>query len=68
MPGYLTTHVLDTATGRPAADLKITLRRAGGEVVKTVRAHDDRRADATGRPGSESLPLSPFGYTTYRGG
>ncbi len=44
--GRLTTHVLDTATGKPAAGLEITLSRAGGEVIKTVRTNDDGRVDA----------------------
>lgn len=48
--GRLTTHVLDTATGRPAAGLEITLSRTSGadthEVIKTVRTNEDGRVDA----------------------
>lgn len=44
--GRLTTHVLDTATGQPAAGLEITLSRIGGEVIKTVRTNDDGRVDS----------------------
>lgn len=44
----LTTHVLDTAHGRPAAGLEIELARIeNGErrVIKTVRTNDDGRND-----------------------
>ena len=59
--GRLTTHVLDTATGRPAAGLEITLRRAGtgGEVIKTVRTNEDGRVDA---PLLEGDALTIGGY------
>lgn len=45
--GHLTTHVLDTAHGRPAADLRIDLFR-GRETVAavTVRTNADGRVDA----------------------
>jgi 5-hydroxyisourate hydrolase len=45
--GRLTTHVLDTAQGRPAAGLAIVLRRAqmhGAELAKAV-TNDDGRCD-----------------------
>ncbi len=57
--GRLTTHVLDTATGKPAAGLEITLSRAGGEVIKTVRTNDDGRVDA---PLLEGAALTPGAY------
>lgn len=45
--GRLTTHVLDTVTGRPAAGLKIDLFRAGEEApLKSIRTNADGRADA----------------------
>jgi len=45
--GRLTTHVLDTASGRPAAGLKIELFRAGDETpLRTIRTNADGRADA----------------------
>ncbi len=44
--GRLTTHVLDTATGKPAGGMEITLSRADGEVIKSVRTNDDGRVDA----------------------
>jgi len=46
--GRLTTHVLDTALGRPAADLAITLFRIDGNgrtPLKTVRTNADGRVD-----------------------
>jgi 5-hydroxyisourate hydrolase len=45
--GRLTTHVLDTAAGRPAAGLKIDLYRLGvtPELVKTVVTNGDGRVD-----------------------
>jgi 5-hydroxyisourate hydrolase len=45
--GRLTTHVLDTAAGQPAAGLKIELfRRDGGSrLIKTITTNADGRAD-----------------------
>ena len=49
MTGRLTTHVLDTARGRPAAGLTLELARLGEggdrEVLKTVRTNPDGRTD-----------------------
>lgn len=45
--GRLTTHVLDTASGRPAAGLKIELLRVGEAApLKAIRTNADGRADA----------------------
>ena len=47
--GRLTTHVLDTALGRPASDLKIELFRLAGDerqMIAAVRTNDDGRTDA----------------------
>ena len=45
--GRLTTHVLDTASGRPAAGLRIELFRAGQEApLIIIRTNADGRADA----------------------
>lgn len=45
--GKLSTHVLDTAKGRPAAGMKIELRRMpGGELVKTLTTNSDGRTEA----------------------
>jgi 5-hydroxyisourate hydrolase len=45
--GRLTTHVLDTATGRPASGLVIELYRIDGEAtyVRSVTTNDDGRVD-----------------------
>ncbi len=45
--GRLTTHVLDTALGAPAAGLAITLRRAGrhGTALASVVTNTDGRCD-----------------------
>lgn len=48
MAGFLTTHVLDTANGRPAAGLEIELFRIEGDdrrSLKTVRTNADGRTD-----------------------
>ena len=44
MSGSLTTHVLDTAAGRPAAGVAIELSR-GGEVIATATTNADGRTD-----------------------
>ena len=47
--GRLTTHVLDTATGKPAAGLKIALYRVSGNShrkLKEVVTNHDGRCDA----------------------
>jgi len=47
--GRLTTHVLDTASGRPAKGLSIELFRIEGQSrtrLKTVTTNDDGRCDA----------------------
>ena len=46
--GHLSTHVLDTANGRPAAGMRITLQRldiAGPVTLKALALNDDGRAD-----------------------
>ncbi len=56
MAGRLSTHVLDTAQGRPAAGLAIELWRlgpAGRELLKQVRTNADGRADAALLAGDE---------------
>ena len=45
--GRLTTHVLDTATGRPASDLAVRLLRAGEDApLIETRTNSDGRCDA----------------------
>ncbi|MBC7739022.1 MAG: hydroxyisourate hydrolase [Candidatus Saccharibacteria bacterium] len=48
MTGYLTTHVLDTARGCPAAGIRIVLYRVDGERIKVAEAvtNTDGRTDA----------------------
>ena len=48
MSGRLTTHVLDTANGRPAAGIPIELARLDGErreVLRSVATNADGRTD-----------------------
>jgi 5-hydroxyisourate hydrolase len=48
MPGKLTTHVLDTAHGKPAAGMTIDLckiERAGTAVLKSVTTNSEGRID-----------------------
>lgn len=62
MPGYLTTHVLDTARGCPASGLKIELFRVDGETkthLKTLSTNDDGRTD------EQILPETAFKTGTY---
>jgi 5-hydroxyisourate hydrolase len=40
----LSTHVLDTALGKPAAGIRVTLERADGETVRTGVTDSDGRA------------------------
>jgi 5-hydroxyisourate hydrolase len=57
--GRLTTHVLDTATGRPAAGLKVELFRLDGESarrVASVSTNGDGRCDRPLLEGAELLP------------
>lgn len=60
--GYLTTHVLDTALGLPAAGMQITLYRLEGE-VRTRCAQ--MRTNADGRTDSPILPVTEFEIGTY---
>lgn len=60
MSGRLTTHVLDTAHGRPAAGLGLTLHRLGDdgrrEPLRAVRTNGDGRLDAPLLEGEELRP------------
>ena len=46
----VTTHVLDTASGRPAAGVGVRLERADGTVVGEGRTDDDGRLRDLGSP------------------
>jgi 5-hydroxyisourate hydrolase len=59
MPGYLTTHVLDTARGCPAAGLLIRLSRitdAGPLPLREMRTNADGRTDGPILPEAEFAP------------
>ena len=62
MSGYLTTHVLDTGRGCPAAGLKIILNRVTGmkhsKLVEMV-------TNADGRTDTPILPVGKFAPGTY---
>ena len=53
--GRLTTHVLDTALGKPAAGLKIELW-SGAELLKTVTTNQDGRVDNPVLEGAQFCP------------
>lgn len=62
MAGYLTTHVLDTAKGRPAAGMQIALYRIEADTrshLKTLVTNADGRTD------SQILPEAEFAIGTY---
>ena len=56
----LTTHVLDTARGRPASGVRVELTRSG-DAVATVQTDDDGRASLGDdlAPGTYRLAFSP---------
>lgn len=62
MAGYLTTHVLDTARGCPAAGLKIALYRVSGNSHKKLV---EMVTNADGRTDSPILPEEKFKQGTY---
>lgn len=57
--GRLTTHVLDTALGRPAEALSLTLKDGTGAVIAKAVTNDDGRCDA---PLLEGAALKPGRY------
>jgi len=60
--GFLTTHVLDTARGIPAAGLAIDLFRIEGEsraYIRSLTTNEDGRTD------SQILPADEFTTGTY---
>lgn len=62
MSGYLTTHVLDTATGLPAKGLKIELFRIDGD-KRELLAQTDTNDD--GRTNAHILPAADFAIGSY---
>lgn len=62
MTGYLTTHVLDTARGLPAADMTIELYR----ITETDRSHvTTMKTNADGRTDAHILPADGYETGTY---
>ncbi len=62
MNGYLTTHVLDTARGCPAAGLKISLYRAVGDRLTLLR---QATTNSDGRTDQPILPKEEFDLGEY---
>lgn len=62
MPGYLTTHVLDTARGLPAEGVQIALYRVSGNSHKKIA---ETVTNADGRTDSPILPQGRFKTGTY---
>ena len=62
MAGYLTTHVLDTARGRPAEGLRITLYRIEGEERRAVTG---AVTNADGRTNAPILPEADWALGEY---
>ena len=61
MSGFLTTHVLDTARGQPAADMQVTLFR----LDDGRRQLAQMRTNADGRTDSPILPQADFATGQY---
>jgi 5-hydroxyisourate hydrolase len=60
--GRLTTHVLDTARGRPAAGLRITLYRLSGQGREQIA---EAVTNADGRTDAPILPAGTFAAGVY---
>ena len=60
--GFLTTHVLDTARGCPAADLSISLFRITGSCRHYIRT---MQTNADGRTDSPILPQTDIAVGVY---
>jgi 5-hydroxyisourate hydrolase len=63
MPGYLTTHVLDTARGAPAEGVAVTLYRLEEGSDRIELAH--MRTNADGRTDTPILPTDAFDTGDY---
>jgi 5-hydroxyisourate hydrolase len=62
MPGYLTTHVLDTARGCPAEGIKIALYKVTGHSHRKIA---ETVTNADGRTDAPILPAENFETGTY---
>jgi 5-hydroxyisourate hydrolase len=61
--GFLTTHVLDTMNGCPAAGMRVALYRLAGGTPQLLR---ERTLDADGRAGGPLLEGDAFEVGRYR--
>mgnify|MGYP000389148106 CR=1 FL=1 len=62
MAGYLTTHVLDTALGRPAEGITVVLYRVSGNSHRKIA---EAVTNADGRTDAPILPEKEFATGTY---
>lgn len=62
MAGFLTTHVLDTASGRPAAGMRVELFRIEGEMRAPLKS---AVTNADGRTDEALLAQDEFGAGTF---
>lgn len=62
MPGFLTTHILDTARGCPAEGLRIELFRLDGDTRQKLNSFV---TNADGRTDSQILPEAEFETGMY---
>jgi 5-hydroxyisourate hydrolase len=60
--GWLTTHVLDTAQGRPAEGVALTLYRVNGSSRRRIAS---AMTNADGRTDQPILPVGQFANGTY---
>lgn len=60
--GYLTTHVLDTARGVPAAGIRISLYRMSGSAHRKIA---EAETNADGRTDAPILPANKFEVGQY---
>ena len=59
--GHLSTHVLDTSRGRPAAGIRITLQSAaGGDLAEAVTDDDGRAAQIGAGAGADGLAAGTY--------
>ena len=65
----LSTHVLDTSLGRPAAGVRVVLEGDGGQLAQADTDRDGRAADLGGAlaPGTYTLRFDSGGYFAERG-
>lgn len=62
MSGYLTTHVLDTASGQPAQGMRIELYRLSGETREKIA---ETVTNSDGRTDAHILPKESFRTGEY---